>query len=428
MKKLSLLVLFSCSFLFLISQTTVRALFVGNSYTYVNGLPNITANLAAAGGDTLIHDSSTPGGASLQGHSSNSTTLSKIRLGTWDYVVLQDQSQRPSFSPGQVAQQVLPYAQRLVDSIRVANHCTEPVFYMTWGRKNGDAMNCAAYPPVCTYEGMQGRLRSSYMLMANNNQCTVAPVGSSWWQSIIQNPNLELYSADESHPAYAGSYLAACVFYSTFFQKSPVGLNYYGALDTATATFLQNIADLVVFDSLSQWRIGANEIEAGFTHTAMVNGEVTFTNTSSFGATGGFVNYSWDFGDGNTSTTANPIHTYMSPGPFLATLVIDDGCMQDTITDTINVIFVGVEEALAQVNLYPNPSEGLFWVGFEAEEAGEVELGLWDVAGKEVWMKQVEVKAGKQQVLVDGTKLPKGVYLLRMEMGGKSLVRRVQLD
>ena len=83
----------------------------------------------------------------------------------------------PRFPPSQVANDVYPYAQQLTDSIRRNTSCGTPLFFMTWGRKNGDASNCAAYPPICTYEGMQQRLRESYMEMAFTNQGRVSPVG-----------------------------------------------------------------------------------------------------------------------------------------------------------------------------------------------------------------------------------------------------------
>ena len=91
--------------------------------------------------------------------------LTKINQQQWDYVVLQAQSQELSFSPFQVASDSYPYAEILVDSIFANSSCTEPLFFMTWGRKYGDQSNCQFYPPVCTYLGMQQRLRESYLDM-----------------------------------------------------------------------------------------------------------------------------------------------------------------------------------------------------------------------------------------------------------------------
>ncbi|MBK9459504.1 MAG: DUF4886 domain-containing protein [Sphingobacteriales bacterium] len=238
-----------------VSAQTKRVLFIGNSYIYVNNLPQTLRNLALSNSDTVVYDSSVPGGYTLELHSTNATTLNKIATGNWDFVVLQEQSQRPAFSPQQVETEVYPYAQILNDAIETANPCTQTVFYMTWGRKNGDASNCPFYPPICTYTGMQQRLRESYLEMATDNNCWVAPVGAAWQLVRTQNPSIELYNPDQSHPSVAGTYLIACVFYATLFQESPVGLSYTSTLSVADAAILQQAAAQTVLDSLSTWRL-----------------------------------------------------------------------------------------------------------------------------------------------------------------------------
>jgi gliding motility-associated-like protein len=49
--------------------------------------------------------------------------------------------------------------------------------------------------------------------------------------------------------------------------------------------------------------------------------------------------YQWSFGDGETSVNTNPMHSYDSPGEYLAQLIIEneDGCL-DTIMDTIVIM------------------------------------------------------------------------------------------
>ena len=187
--------------------------------------------------------------------------------GTWDYVVLQDQSQLPSFPPNQVATQSLPYAQALSDSIYKYNPCGKPLFFMTWGRENGDASNCAFYPPVCTYEGMQGRLRSSYLIMGQQNNAPVSPVGAVWRETRSKYPNIGLYDADESHPNLKGSYLAACTFYASLYHKSPVGAWRPTGIDSTTAFTLQKQANTTVFDSLNVWGIDTTLPDTNFVYS-----------------------------------------------------------------------------------------------------------------------------------------------------------------
>lgn len=120
------------------AQTTKKVLFIGNSYIYTNNLPHLIAQMANSTGDQFLHDSNTPGGYTLKQHSTNATTLSKINQGNWDFVILQDQSQYPSFPDNFVQNNVYPYAAALNEVILAANSCTETIFYATWGRKKGD--------------------------------------------------------------------------------------------------------------------------------------------------------------------------------------------------------------------------------------------------------------------------------------------------
>src|SRR4029079_12068213 len=52
---------------------------------------------------------------------------------------------------------------------------------------------------------------------------------------------------------------------------------------------------------------------------------VTFSSSGSSDPEGQPLPYSWAFGDGATSTAANPSHTYTSPGVYQARLTVSDG-------------------------------------------------------------------------------------------------------
>jgi len=321
------------------AQLKKEVLFVGNSYTYVNDLPNLVKQIALSFGDTLLYESSTPGGSSFSAHSTNTQTLSKINQQQWDYVVLQAQSQEPSLSPGYVNANVLPAAQILIDAIESNSLCIEPLFFMTWGRKFGDASNCVPYPPVCTYLGMQERLRTRYLDMSFTDNASCSPVGMAWKKSIAQNPSLELYSPDESHPSIYGSYLAACTFYATIFKKSAVGSTYWpNAIDSATAYSLQQIGSSTVLDSLGVWNI----FSADFTYN-QIGDSVSFSNQSS-----NYESVLWDFGDGQTSTLESPTHVYTLNGSYTVTLTAftNTACVEDThtISITVNIISTGIEQ------------------------------------------------------------------------------------
>ncbi|MBK9980808.1 MAG: PKD domain-containing protein [Saprospiraceae bacterium] len=68
-------------------------------------------------------------------------------------------------------------------------------------------------------------------------------------------------------------------------------------------------------------------------------------NESSCNATG----YSWTFGDGNTSTQSDPLHTYSTPGMYNIRLIVTNGCGADTAFASIVV----VGNPIASVNWTP---------------------------------------------------------------------------
>ncbi|GLU44907.1 hypothetical protein Musp01_25310, partial [Muricauda sp. NBRC 101325] len=78
--------------------------------------------------------------------------------------------------------------------------------------------------------------------------------------------------------------------------------------------------------------------------------EVSFTGSNSTDDLG-ITSYSWDFGDGGTSTEADPVHTYTAAGSYEASLTVTDGDGQtDSGTLTINVTDPVVETFELNIN------------------------------------------------------------------------------
>ena len=399
MKKTLTLTLFTLTILASYGQVK-KVLFLGNSYTYGIDLPSMLKDIALSFGDTIYKDQNTPGGYTFQGHSTNTTTLNKIASDDWDFVILQEQSQRPSFPPTQVQNDTYPYATILNDSIKSNNQCTETVFFMTWGRENGDANNCPFYPVICTYQGMQMRLRQSYMEMGVNENATVAPVGAAWKHVRDSFPTIQLYQPDESHPSIYGTYLAACVFYATLYQKSPMGSSYISTLSANDAAILQNVAHQTVIDSLPIWRIGANLPVASFSASGGPN--VTFTNNSTNG-----VSYDWDFGDGNTSTLQSPTHLYGGPGNYTVQLITHSNCTSDTSTQVINVTTTGIvsDKITSEFSLYPNPVKDKLFIN-SSEKISHI--NIFNLTGQKV--KETKLVNG----YVDMSDLNAGMYCIQL--------------
>ncbi|MCD6067941.1 MAG: domain containing protein [Bacteroidetes bacterium] len=115
----------------------------------------------------------------------------------------------------------------------------------------------------------------------------------------------------------------------------------YSTLHNPTHTYLNNGNYLTTLHAINSAGcitvytytagVHSSKPHADFTTPSQVNCSpftVPFTNTSNAGA----VSYLWDFGDGATSTQANPTHTYTSPGNFNVQLIAinANGC-RDTL-------------------------------------------------------------------------------------------------
>jgi hypothetical protein len=86
---------------------------------------------------------------------------------------------------------------------RIQEVGAETVLYMTWARQH--------------IPEMIDDLADAYISLAKKINAKVAPVGIAWKNALDANPELILHTEDKSHPTPIGSYLTACIFYSTFY-------------------------------------------------------------------------------------------------------------------------------------------------------------------------------------------------------------------
>ncbi len=398
------------------SQDIKNILFIGNSYTASNNLPSIVDVLAKSAGDEIIFETSTGGGQTLQNHSNSAATISKIQQANWDYVVLQEQSQLPSFPMSQVQVQVFPYAKILCDTIRYYNNCTTPMFFMTWGRENGDASNCASWPPVCTYTGMDSLLNLRYRMMADSNEALVSPVGAVWNYIRNQYPTIDLYSSDGSHPSLEGSYAAACTFYTMIFQKSPLLItNDYG-LNHMDADNIRNAAKIIAYDSLSKWNINKFNPQADFVVTNI--GDSIFTaNNSKFAHS-----YLWSFGDGTTSTLFEPTHKYSNAQTYTISLSANK-CDMENVMDTSLSITINNMELMETngISVFPNPAKEYFIIKFDNITHAR-DIILYSIDGRII----KEFKSiNAHESTFDISDLDAGIYMLSLRIKDKEFKLKI---
>lgn len=373
------------------SQSDKKVLFIGNSYTGANNLPLLISELANDAGNGISTDQHIPGGSQLSQHAVNSTALNKIASEKWDFVVLQDQSQKPSFPYQQVQNDVYPYAEILVDSIYSNDECSTPLFYGTWGRQNGDPQ----WDSISTFQKMNTRLFNAYSHMASEAEGMLSPVGIGF-AHVHQDPSGvvsfgDLYTGDGSHPTIKGSYLAACIFNNLIFETVSTGNNYLpNGMNTAEANYLQGVADHVVYDVDSvQVDFKPNLTNNDFSFT-LVEETVSLTPN----VVEGTFDY-WDFGDGQISTQENATHTYIDNGTYELKMFTKARCQSDSSTQQVIINTLNLlDEKIQSINVYPNPSEdGMLNIQYQGKE----DFKVISVLGEIVFSgnsNQIELKSG----------------------------------
>lgn len=407
MKQFTLYILFFYG-LICSAQLKKKVLFIGNSYTYVNNLPQLVKDIALSKSDTLVFDQSVFGGATFQTHHTSPQTYTKIKSQNWDVVVIQGQSQEPSLSNSTVMNFSYPNAKKLVDSVRIEHPCAEVLFFMTWGRKNSDAENCPTYSPSCSYSGMQGRLRESYLMFADSFNAACAPVGVAWKTFRNNYPLVELYDMDESHPSINGSYLAACVFYSSIFQKAVSGATYYATVDPVTAQNIQSIAGPTVMDSTVVWNLNSYIPVPDFSFSSVNGNTYQFNNLSKNATT-----YNWSFG----SNLFSPQNTFNGQPPYVVTLTVTNQCTLSSITKQVIPAAIEAKD-LCEAKIFCSHEQLNI---SSCNGTTDAQVNIYDLNGKLI----LEQSLNGQQESIDLSTLPAGLYIVYYRQEGLITARKI---
>jgi hypothetical protein len=180
-----------------------RLLFIGNSLTYTNNLPQLVEAVFTSAGAPASAEMVAMPGVSLFDHwySPRREAEKAIARGGWTTVVMQQgPSSRPE-SRRDLRSSVKRFAKFIADA------GARPALYCVW-------------PQQSRAEDFDDVIES-YRLAADDIGALFFPVGAAWRAAPA---DIQLYSADEIHPTAYGSYLAALVMYGVLSGRSPEGL------------------------------------------------------------------------------------------------------------------------------------------------------------------------------------------------------------
>lgn len=201
----------------------------------------------------------------------------------------------------------------------------------------------------------------------------------------------------------------------------------FGGLDDAgsPSTKMELMAEYLEFFGIS----GEQQLLAYFIgdDTEICDGEsVNFSDLSQ----GPVESWSWEFPGGNpaTSNEQNPTVVYETAGTYDVTLTITGGGENNTYTREAYIIVdecSGIGEIeFAEVNIYPNPSQGQFAIELTNDYRNNAEIKVYSSYGVLVYD---ELTENTNSMSIDLSNLDSGVYYIIIENDQQRVVKQVMI-
>ena len=259
-KKISLITIIISLALNIIIRAQTKVLFIGNSLTYFNDMPEMFNQLAIASNDNVFVDEETKSGATLKYLSQNKDVIDKINEQKWDYIILQ--SDDITAFPDMYDMEIQTI-ETFKNIILTNNVNTKIIYIMVWGLRDGVRIRELNGEIVFySYQDYYKKIYDGTIYNSKQTNTIIAPVGAAWNTVINENENdkILLFAADKAHPALDGSYLMACVINQVVFLNKNENIAYYSSLTKIKAEYYQKIAVSTVFDNLELWNINYEPI------------------------------------------------------------------------------------------------------------------------------------------------------------------------
>ena len=248
-RKLILVFIFlTTSFLF--SQEKEEILFVGNSFTFYWNLPSVVQKMSDERNLNWNVTQSTAGGAKIKEHwlgEKNLVTKNLIETNSYSKIIFQDHSMNPIIAIDSTKK----YHTKFKDLIPSS---TQTYFYSTW-----------MYPKIDDPDRdllKKNTIEKNLITSGINKSSILLLVGKAFDRFRSKYPEHKLLGDDMKHQSANGTYLAACVIFSTLSSQSSKGLThryfgkdsngkkiYYILTNAGVAEKCQEIADSIVFNN-----------------------------------------------------------------------------------------------------------------------------------------------------------------------------------
>lgn len=171
----------------------MKLLFIGNSHTYYNAMPDMVRQLFEATGQRVHVTMLAEGGKNLAYHTTSHNALWNIRYGGYDLVIAQDKAvgfEEASFQTG------ASFLKTEAEKSGAAFY-----LYMPWASRDNRAA--------------QGAMTDAYQSFCRANKCYFAPAGEVFTRMLLTEPAERIFREDGNHATPFGSYVAAVTIFYT---------------------------------------------------------------------------------------------------------------------------------------------------------------------------------------------------------------------
>lgn len=224
-------------------MSKTKILFIGNSATYVNDIPEALSRLATKAGYEVECAMVVKGGATLSTHANIETALGRAAFEAiekgFDTVFLQDNGNCISNDAMRIASKNA--CESLAAAIKKTGAQVGIYFRPPYGYDN------SGYDPIAQcveFDRHFGEISESIgALNAHVNRA---------FAYAIKHTDYKLWGQDNGHTSEHGAYLAVCVFFASVFGVSSACLEWNGLAETE-AKELQSIADKIALQGVIPW-------------------------------------------------------------------------------------------------------------------------------------------------------------------------------
>jgi len=389
------------------AQEPVKVLFLGNSFTNANNTPELVKSFSESAGVPMIVQARMPGGCYVKyepqgpfAHANNEEVYAMIRSTKWDYLVIQDNQ---GFFVGPVESEFAPIGHvteghaQLRDSLLQVNPCAKVILFSGW--VDAYPMEWAPELGLATAQEANTRVFQRYQYLNEDIDQIIAPIGIAWNYVLDSMTSVNLFSADNSHPSYEGSYLAAATIFTTITRKKTTTALFNGTLSPALAMKMKEYAYKAVLENLE---------EVNLQPVLRVEGGMLLAEP-------GYAMYQW-YRNGELMPEETAPGTHATPFTCFQLKVRDaadceytslEYCFDEHITD-----LAGVNPA-ERIKCYPNPVTDMLTIEQEEGKILHTTAVIADVTGKVI--EQFTINKAMTEVSLQH--YAPGIYILKLANG-----------